>query len=305
MNDTARSRSKRIHSAAFSLVAAGATLFVCLMILLIVVNILVNGLPFLSWRLISGGMAGDMFDIQTAGLFPMIFGTAALVMLMTVFVMPVGVATAIYLHEYARPDSIRTRIIRTAINNLAGVPSIVFGLFGLGFFIYFIGGNLDRFLYDGRPVWGQPALLWASLTMAALTLPVVIVAAEEALRTVPHDLREASLALGATKLQTIGRVVLPRALPGILTGAILAVGRGAGEVAPIMFTGAVFFMPGLPKAFSEQFMHLGYHIFILSTQSPDIERTKPILYAAVMVLLLLTCLLNATAVLIRARIQQR
>jgi len=298
-------RSKKAKSALFSLVAIGATLAILIFILIILGNIALNGLPYLSWRLISGGTKEGMFDIETAGLFPMIFGTAGLVLLMTLFVMPIGVATAIYLHEYARPDSVFTRIIRTAINNLAGVPSIVFGLFGLGFFIYFLGGGIDHLFYDGKLVWGQPALIWASLTMAALTLPVVIVATEEALRAVPREHREASLALGATKFQTIYRVVLPQAMSGILTGGILAVGRGAGEVAPIMFTGAVFFMAGLPKALDQQFMHLGYHVFILSTQSPDVEKTKPILYATVLVLILLTIALNAVAILIRARMQSR
>jgi phosphate transport system permease protein len=299
------SAQKNRKSTLFSLLTLGATLAILLLILAILANVFLNGFPYLSWRLVSSGTREGMFDIQTAGLFPMIFGTAALVLLMTVFVMPIGVATAIYLHEYARADSLFTRVIRSAINNLAGVPSIVFGLFGLGFFIYFLGGAIDRTFFDGRLVWGQPALLWASLTMAALTLPVVIVASEEALRAVPREHREASLALGATKLQTIVRVVLPQSLAGILTGGILAVGRGAGEVAPIMFTGAVFYMAGLPEALNQQFMHLGYHVFILSTQSPDVEKTKPILYATVVVLILLTLALNAVAIAIRARIQSR
>ena len=195
---------------------------------------------------------------------------------------------------------------RVAVVNLAGVPSIVFGLFGLGFFIQFVGRNLDRMTgAPGEILWGQPGLLWAALTMTLLTLPTVIVATEEALRTVPQDWREASLALGATRWETIRRVVLPSSLPGILTGTILAVSRGAGEVAPILFTGAAYYLPFLPNQLTDQFMHLGYHIYILSTQSPDVEATKPLLYATVFVLLVLTFMLNLIAVLIRARTRAR
>jgi phosphate transport system permease protein len=196
-------------------------------------------------------------------------------------------------------------VIRGAINNLAGVPSIVFGLFGLGFFIQFVGGGLDNLFYGGALHYRKPALIWAAATMAVMTLPVVIVATEEALKAVPSGLREASLALGATKLHTILRIVLPEALPGVMTGAILAVGRGAGEVAPIMFTGAAYYLAHLPTQWTDQFMHLGYHVFVLSTQSPDIERTKPILYGSVLVLLALTFLLNLAGVLVRARIRGR
>ena len=184
--------------------------------------------------------------MTAGGVFPAIFGTVAMVILMTIAVVPAGVATAIYLHEYADRQAPLTRIIRIAVNNLAGVPSIVFGLFGLGFFIQFVGGGIDKVFFGGEQGLGQPALIWASLTMAVLTLPVVIVATEEALRTVPRELREASLALGATKFQTVLNVVLPQATPGILTGTILAVSRGAGEVAPILFTGAAYFLPHLP-----------------------------------------------------------
>jgi phosphate transport system permease protein len=186
------------------------------------------------------------------------------------------------------------------------VPSIVFGLFGMGFFIAFIGGGLDALFYDSaRPVWGQPAIIWAALTLALLTLPVVIISTEEALRTIPNEIKDASLALGATKLQTIRRIVIPQAMPGILTGAILAVGRGAGEVAPIMFTGAAYYLPYLPTKLNDQFMELGYHVYVMATQSPDIEKTKPILYGTVLVLLILTFLLNFTAILIRSRMRAR
>ena len=246
-----------------------------------------------------------MFDVNKAGVMPMIVGTTARVILMTLFVIPVGVITAIYLTEYARAGSLATRLIRGAINNLAGVPSIVFGLFGLGFFIAFFGGSLDHLLGHASPKWGKPAILWASLTLAVMTLPVVIVATEESLKAIAPGLREASLAMGATRFQTVLQIVLPQALPGIMTGGILAVSRAAGEVAPILFTGAAYYMAGLPKSLNDQFMDLGYHVFILSTQSPDIEKTRPILYATVLVLLLLTFALNLVAILIRARMRKR
>jgi phosphate transport system permease protein len=240
------------------------------------------------------------------GIFPAIYGTVVMTLLMTVAVMPVGVMTAIYLHEYAPPDSRLAGMVRVAVTNLAGVPSIVFGLFGLGFFIQFVGRGLDRILSEpGVLHYGQPALVWASLTLAILTLPVVIVATEEALRAVPREHRDASLALGATKSQTLARVVLPGALPGILTGAILAVARGAGEVAPILFTGVAYFLPDLPGSAFSQFMHLGYHTYVLATQSPDIEATRPLLYATVLVLLVLTFALNLVAIAIRTRTRRR
>jgi phosphate transport system permease protein len=237
----------------------------------------------------------------------MIFGTAARVILMTIFVMPVGVITAIYLTEYAHAASFFTRVIRVAVNNLAGVPSIVFGLFGLGFFISFVGRHMDELFRPGaaEPLWGQPAIIWASLALAVMTLPVVIVATEEALRSIPRGLREGSLALGATQFETIVRIVLPQAMPGILTGGILAVSRAAGEVAPILFTGAAYYMASLPKSLTDQFMDLGYHIFILCTQSPNVEKTRPILYATVLVLLLLTFTLNFVAILVRAQMRKR
>jgi phosphate transport system permease protein len=270
-------------------------------------NILYHGWESLSLRFVLGGTETSMFDVQHAGVFPMIFGTAALVILMTIFVVPVGVITAIYLTEYARTASPFTRIVRGAVNNLAGVPSIVFGLFGLGFFINYIGQGIDRVLYPNSSefVWGKPAIIWAALTLAILTLPVVIVATEEALKAIPQGLREASLALGATKLETIRKIVVPQAMPGILTGSILAVSRGAGEVAPIMFTGAAYYMASLPGKLTDQFMELGYHIYILSTQSPNIEQTRPILYATVVVLLMLTFALNIVAILVRAQMRKK
>jgi len=293
------------RSVVFQTATLAATAVIVLIIVVILGDIVWHGAGQISWHFITGGTKDGMFDAQTAGVFPMIFGTLALVVLMTLGVVPVGVITAVYLTEYARPLSPVTRIIRGAINNLAGVPSIVFGLFGLGFFVQFVGGGLDQMFFGGALHYRKPALIWAAATMAVMTLPVVIVATEEALRAVPTGLREASLALGATKLKTIWKIVLPEALPGVLTGAILAVGRGAGEVAPIMFTGAAYYLAHLPGSWTDQFMHLGYHVFVLSTQSPDIERTKPILYGSVLVLLVVTFLLNLTGVLVRAKIRSR
>jgi phosphate transport system permease protein len=279
-----------------------ATLFILFILAVIIANIAWHGWSTFSWRFLTGSADQDMFDVNKAGVLPMIIGTALRVLVMTVVVVPIGVITAIYLTEYAHSTAFTTRIIRGAVNNLAGVPSIVFGLFGLGFFIGFIGRGLDG---AGDPHWGKPAILWASLTLAVMTLPLVIVATEESLRAITPGLREASLALGATKLETILKIVLPEALPGILTGGILAVGRAGGEVAPILFTGAAYYMRDLPHALTDQFMDLGYHVFILSTQSPDIEKTRPILFATVLALLFLTLSLNLIAVIVRARVRKK
>jgi phosphate transport system permease protein len=302
-----RSQKFSFSSFFFTGLTGLATVIIVLMLVLIVGNVVYHGWETFSWSFIAGGTKQNMFNAQNAGVFPMIFGTAALVVLMTIFVVPIGVITAIYLTEYARISSPFTRIIRGAVNNLAGVPSIVFGLFGLGFFINFLGQNIDKVFLSNtaEPVWGKPAIVWAALTLAILTLPVVIVATEEALKAIPQGLREASLALGATKLETILKIVVPQAMPGILTGSILAVSRGAGEVAPIMFTGAAFYMASLPTKLTDQFLELGYHIFILSTQSPNIEQTRPILYATVLTLLLLTFSLNIVAILVRAQMRKK
>ena len=281
-----------------------AAVFIVVTILaVILLNVILGGIGAVNWRFLTHPPENGM---ESGGIFPAIFGTVAMVMIMVIAVVPVGVLTAVYLHEYTRPDSIVTRLIRIAINNLAGVPSIVFGLFGLGFFVGFLGAGIDSIFYaPGRPVWGQPAIIWASLTLALLTLPVVIVSTEEALRVIPRELREASYALGATKLQTIIRIVIPQAMPGVLTGAILGVSRGAGEVAPIMFTGAAYYLPHLPSSLNDQFMVLGYHVYVMATQSPNMEVTRPILYGTVLVLLVLTILLNVVAILIRSRIRSR
>lgn len=279
-----------------------AVIIILLILTIIIGNIFIGGVGTISWDFLTHPPEQGM---EAGGIFPAIFGTVALVLLMVIAVVPVGVLAAVYLHEYTRPDSRITRLIRVAVNNLAGVPSIVFGLFGLGFFIGFIGGGLDAvFFPEEGPVWGQPAIIWAALTLALLTLPVVIVSTEEALRTIPRELKEASYALGGTKLQTIWRVIIPQALPGILTGSILAISRGAGEVAPIMFTGAAYYLPYLPTKLNDQFMELGYHIYVMATQSPDVEATKPILYGTVLVLLVLTFALNSVAILIRSHMRR-
>lgn len=302
-----RAKEFRFGSFFFTGLTGLATLLIVAILVVIVGNIVYHGAPYISWRFVSGGTESGMFNVEHASVFPMIFGTASLVILMTIFVVPIGVITAVYLTEYARTTSLVTRIIRSAVNNLAGVPSIVFGLFGLGFFINFVGQNIDRIFLPNNPepVWGKPAIIWASLTLAILTMPVVIVATEEALKAIPQGLREASLALGATKLETIWKIVLPQAMPGILTGCILAVSRGAGEVAPIMFTGAAYYMASLPHKLTDQFMELGYHIFVLSTQSPNIDQTRPILYATVIVLLMLTFALNIVAILVRSQMRKK
>ena len=286
--------------------AEGLAGFSVLLIIFIIVSILavtiVGGWPNLNWSFLSEFPRDGM---TKGGIFPAIVGTAVMTIIMTFAAVPFGVITAVYLAEYASEKSVIAKTIRFAVKTLAVVPSIIFGLFGLGFFIGFVGKNIDSILYEGTLKWGQPNILWASLTMALLTLPVVIVSVEEAIRTIPREMREASLALGATKWQTIKRVVLPGSVSGILTGTILAVSRGAGEVAPILFTGAAYFLSDLPASLSDQFMSLGYHIYIMSTQSADVDATMPIQFATTLVLLLLTFSLNAVAVTIRYRIRKR
>jgi phosphate transport system permease protein len=277
-----------------------------LVIIFVIVSILavtiIGGWPNLNWTFLSEFPKDGM---TKGGIFPAIVGTAVMTIIMAVAAVPFGVITAIYLAEYASEKSVIAKTIRFAVKTLAVVPSIIFGLFGLGFFIGFIGKNMDSLLNGGVLRWGQPNILWASFTMALLTLPVVIVSVEEAIRTIPREMREASLALGATKWQTIKKVVLPGSVSGILTGTILAVSRGAGEVAPILFTGAAYFLSELPKSLSDQFMSLGYHIYIMSTQSSNVDATLPIQFATTLVLLLLTFSLNAIAVTLRYRIRKR
>jgi phosphate transport system permease protein len=290
----------RLMDKTFVYLTGLAVLIILALLFTILGNIVANGWTRISWEFLSGDPREGM---TAGGIFPAIFGTALLVLLMTIFVVPLGVLVAIYFSEYADRTSMLYRWSRSAVDNLAGVPSIVFGLFGLGFFVQWVGRGVDIVFFGGHLAFGQPAIIWAALTMAVLTLPVVIVSVEEALRAVPQSFREASYALGATRSQTIFRVVLPDALSGVLTGGILAVSRGAGEVAPILFVGAAYFLPHLPSKLNDQFMELGYHIFVLSTQSPDVEATKPLLYATVLVLLGLTFLLNVVAVVVRARLR--
>ncbi len=277
-------------------------LIVVALIVIILGDIVYHGIGHVSWNFL---VASPEQGMTSGGIFPAIFGTFFLVMLMTVAVIPLGVLTAVYLHEYAPKDSPLVHLVRMAMQNLAGVPAIVFGLFGLGFFISFVGKGIDHFFFGGALVYGQPAIVWAALTLALLTLPTVVVATEEALRAIPQVHREVAYSLGATRWQMVRRVVLPQAVGGILTGGILAISRGAGEVAPILFTGAAYYLPYLPKKLNDQFMELGYHIYIMATQSPDVEATKPILYATVLVLLALTFSLNFTAIWIRSKIRRR
>jgi phosphate transport system permease protein len=282
-------------------ITALSVIIILAIIVVMMTVIIIGGKEQLSWKFLTSFPEEGM---TKGGIFPAIFGTAMMVLIMSIAAVPFGTVTAIYLTEYARENSLIAKSIRFAVKTLAMVPSIIFGLFGLGFFIKFVGGGMDNAFLGGHLKWGQPNILWASLTMALLTLPVVIVSVEEAIRTVPGNLREASLALGATKWQTILKVVLPGSRSGILTGTILAVSRGAGEVAPILFTGAAYYLATLPHSLSDQFMSLGYHIYIMSTQSTNVDQTMPIQFATTLVLLMLTFMLNFTAVIIRVRLRR-
>ncbi len=248
------------------------------------------------------------------GIFPAIFGTVMMVMLMSVLVTPFGVIAAVYLREYARQGPV-TRLIRIAVNNLAGVPSIVYGVFGLGFFVYFLGGSIDQLFFPEAlpaPTFGTPGLMWASLTLALLTLPVVIVATEEGLARIPKSIREGSLALGATKAETLWRTVLPMASPAMMTGLILAVARAAGEVAPLMLVGVVKLAPSLPLDgnmpflhLERKFMHLGFHIYDVGFQSPNVEAARPLVYATALLLVGVIVFLNLAAIAIRNRLREK
>jgi len=248
------------------------------------------------------------------GVFPAIFGTVLMTLIMAVIVTPFGVIAAVYLREYAK-QGLLTRIIRIAVNNLAGVPSIVYGVFGLGFFVYVLGGSLDRLFYPEAapaPVFGTPGLMWASLTLAILTLPVVIVATEEGLARIPRMIREGSLALGATKSETLWKVVLPMASPAMMTGLILAVARAAGEVAPLMLVGVVKLAPNLPLNgnypylhLDQKIMHLGFHIYDVGFQSPNVEAARPLVYATALLLVLVIATLNFSAIYIRNHLREK
>ena len=275
-------------------------------------------LPHKSWIYLTNVWAVLTTEPREAntegGIFPAIFGTVMMVIIMSLIIVPFGVLAALYLREYAKQGAM-VRLVRIAVNNLAGVPSIVFGVFGLGFFVYAVGGTLDQIFFSERlptPTFGTGGILWASLTLALLTAPVVIVSTEEGLAAVPREFREGSLALGATKLETMLKVVIPSALPGILTGLILAMARAAGEVAPLMLTGVVKLAPSLPIDgswpffhFDRKFMHLGFHIYDVGFQSPNVEAAKPMVYITTLVLISVVVLLNLTAIVLRNHLRKK
>jgi len=263
------------------------------------------------WRFVSGASGGSLGE---DGVFPAIFGTVLMVLLMSIVVMPLGVVAAIWLHEYAG-NSLMTRLVRIAVVNLAGVPSIVYGVFGLGFFVWLVGGSLDKLFFAQAlpdPTFGTPGLLWASLTLALLTLPVVIVATEEGLSRIPRSLRQGSLALGATQAETLWHVVLPLSVPAMLTGLILAVARAAGETAPLMLVGVVKMVPELPVDtvfpylhLDRKFMHLGFQIYDLAFQNPHAQADRPLVFATALLLVLIILALNLLAMVLRHRLRER
>ena len=264
---------------------------------------------------IGGFIMDDPREANTeGGVFPAIFGTVLMVLLMTVIVSPFGVVAAIYLHEYAGNNAL-TKLLRIAVINLAGVPSIVYGVFGLGFFVYMVGGSLDQLFYSETlpsPTFGTPGVMWSAITLAILTLPVVIVSTEEGLSRIPSAMRHGSLALGATKAETLWRIILPIASPAIMTGIILAIARAAGEVAPLMLVGVVKMAPNLPLDgnfpflhLDRKFMHLGFHIYDVGFQSPNVEAARPLVYATALLLITIIVALNMTAVSIRNKLREK
>ncbi len=367
---TSRKSSAPLWAALFEGLIRGLTAAVLLVLVYILGTIIWHGAPRLNWEFLSQAPREGMLE---GGVFPAIFGTVFVVLFMILMALPMGVFGAVYMVEYSR-GGFFSRVLRAAVNNLAGVPSIVFGLFGLGFFVLFVGRNLDHMMYDiprneqearaytermaprveaaraeakkladeqglkgsergtfikaqvekavpsvSRKVFGQGAMFWAAATLAILVLPVIIVSTEEALRAVPASLREAAYGLGATKWQVISSVVLPQARAGILTGAILAIARGAGELAPILFVGVTFFQPSLPltepvnfyffqvpvvNPFKE-FMHLNYHIYTMATQQTNPDLARPIQFATTLVLVLLTLAMNLGAILLRRRYSRK
>ncbi len=262
-----------------------------------------------------GFVSEDPREANTeGGVFPAIFGTVFMVLIMSIVVLPFGVLAALYLREYARQGTL-VRIVRICVNNLAGVPSIVFGVFAVGFFIYGLGSNIDSFFFSEAlptPTYGTGGILWASLTLALLTVPVVIVATEEGLAAVPQEIRHGSLALGATKFETTWKIVIPSAMPAILTGLILAIARATGEVAPLMITGVVKLAPQLPidgyfpyVHLERKFMHLGFHIYDVGFQSPNVEAAKPMVFTTALLLILIVIILNLSAIIIRNRLKKK
>lgn len=288
-------RSRRAEQIAYAGLALCAAVVV-IPILWLFWYIISNGISRINWAFLT--QPPNAIDAE-GGIFPALVGTAYLMLGTIVIALPLGIAGAVFLSEYAGSGRI-VRLIRLAIVNLAGVPSIVHGLFGLGFFVYFVGGGVDRLiLRTERPVWGQPCLLWGFCTLAVVILPIIITATEEALRTVPLSFREASLGLGASRLQTIRRVVLPAAMPGILTGAILGIGRAAGETAPVMITCAASFKPTLPQGLNDQAMLLPYHLYFVVTQVPN--PSIGLQSGIALVLVALVFVINAAALAVRAR----
>ncbi len=300
----------------FDLIGTGIvrafTYTLLLVLVLFLLKFIWEGSEVISWEFLTANPRNNMTE---GGIGPAIFGTLAVIFLMILFAVPIGVFSAIYLSEYAK-NNLVTRLLRASVNNLAGVPSIVVGLFGLGFFVLFVGKNIDDILNTGL-LFGKPAMLWASATLAVLVLPTIIVTTLEALNSVPGSQRISSYSLGATKWQTIKHIILPQARPGILTGLILAISRGIGETAPVLFLGCAFFLPNLPVAYfdlglfsipiinpTEQFMYLSYHIFILATQSANPTLTKPMQFGTTLILIIITVLLNFTAVVFRYKFRK-
>lgn len=288
------------------------TVFVLVVLFIILGKILFEGLDVIDWEFITESPKNNMTE---GGIGPAIIGTISVAFLMILFSVPIGVFSAIYINEYAE-NNLFTRIVRISVNNLAGIPSIVIGLFGLGFFVSFIGKGIDKVFNNGL-LFGKPAMLWAAFTLAVLVLPTIIVATIESLNSIPASQRAAAYALGATRWQTIKHVILPQSKSGILTGIILAISRGVGETAPVLFLGCAFFLPNIPLAYldlglfsipmvnpTEQFMYLSYHIFILATQSTNPTLTKPIQYGTTLVLISITIILNLAAVIYRYKFRQ-
>jgi phosphate transport system permease protein len=284
---TYTTRKKNLTQKVFYSVFLFITLIVILFVFGIVIYLIVKGSSALTWEFLTEKPSGGM---KEGGISTVIIGTLYLMLGTLIFSLPIGIFSAIYLNEYARKNRL-TRIIRLAIVNMAGVPSVVFGLFGLGFFVMFL--NFGR------------SILAGSLTLALLILPIIITSTEEALKSVPDTLRHASLALGATRWQTIVKVVLPEALPGIITGAVLGVGRAAGETAPILFTAAAFFQPNLPKSVFSQVMALPYHLYVLATQVSDAPDDKKWGTALVLLLIVLAFAVVATAIRTRSRLRKK